>query len=176
MPLFLTRGNYTQSAIAGMMAKPEDRTQAISPILKSVGGTLHAMYNTLGEYDFLIVAEAPSERDMLSVLLVAAGTGSVFNLNTTLAWPASEAVGAFAKASDAGNPVPPGRPAIARGRERFRRWAMFAEHDLVTRQTHFACYKPASRIKSGESGCRSSRCARKPSGSSAKPWHARPLW
>jgi uncharacterized protein with GYD domain len=98
MPLFLTRGNYTQSAIAGMMAKPEDRTQAISPILKSVGGTLHAMYNTLGEYDFLIVAEAPSERDMLSVLLVAAGTGSVFNLNTTLAWPASEAVGAFAKA------------------------------------------------------------------------------
>jgi uncharacterized protein with GYD domain len=98
MPLFLTRGNYTQSAIAGMMAKPEDRAQAVGATLKSIGGKLHAMYNTLGEYDFLIVAEAPSEKDMITVLLVGAGTGSVANLNTTLAWPTSEWTDAFAKA------------------------------------------------------------------------------
>ena len=98
MSLFLTRGNYTQSAIAGMMARPEDRAQALTKILGSIGGKLHAMYNTLGEYDFLIIAEAPSEKDMISVLLVAAGTGSVANLNTTLAWPTSEGMDLFAKA------------------------------------------------------------------------------
>jgi uncharacterized protein with GYD domain len=98
MPLFISRGNYTQTAIAGMMAKPEDRSEALSSVLKKVGGKLHAMYNTLGEYDFLIIAEAPSEKDMVSVLLVGAGTGSLANLNTTLAWTTAEAKDAFAKA------------------------------------------------------------------------------
>jgi uncharacterized protein with GYD domain len=81
-----------------MMAKPEDRSEALASVLKTVGGKLHAMYNTLGEYDFLIIAEAPSEKDMLSVLLVGASTGSLANLSTTLAWTTAEAKDAFAKA------------------------------------------------------------------------------
>jgi uncharacterized protein with GYD domain len=98
MPLFITRGNYTQSAVAGMMAKPEDRSEALASLLKTAGGRLHAMYNTLGEYDFLIVAEAPSEKEMVAVLLVGAGSGSLANLNTTLAWTGAEGREAFARA------------------------------------------------------------------------------
>lgn len=63
---------------------------------------------TLGEYDFLIVADAPSEKDMFSVLLVGAGTGSVANLNTSLAWTTAEAMDAFSKAQAL---VTPYRPA-----------------------------------------------------------------
>jgi len=111
MPLYITRGNYTRDAIAGMMAKPEDRAEALSKIFASVGGKLHAMYNTFGEYDFLIIAEAPSEKEAIAVLLVGAGTGSVTNLNTTVAWTSSEMKDAFAKAgSIAAQFRPAGRP------------------------------------------------------------------
>ncbi len=99
MPLYITRGNYTREAVAGMMGKPEDRAEALAQILASVGGKLHAMYYTLGEYDFLIIAEAPSEQELVAVLLVGAASGSVTNLNTTVAWTTAEAKSAFAKAN-----------------------------------------------------------------------------
>ena len=98
MPLFITRGNYTRDAINGMIAKPEDRTEAVGQLLASVGGKLHGLYMTFGEYDFLLIGEAPSEQEVLAALLVAAGSGGVTNLNTTLAVRTSDMKGAFTKA------------------------------------------------------------------------------
>jgi uncharacterized protein with GYD domain len=98
MPLFISRGNYTREAIAGMTAKPEDRTEAVSKLLAAVGGKLHGLYMTFGEYDFLLIGEAPSERDVLAALIAAAGGGGVTNLNTTLAVNAADMKNAFAKA------------------------------------------------------------------------------
>jgi uncharacterized protein with GYD domain len=99
MPLFISRGNYTRDAMTGMMAKPEDRTEAVSKLFASVGGKLHGHYMTLGEYDFLVIGEAPSEQEMLAALIVAAGSGGVTNVSTTLAFTAAEARNAFAKAN-----------------------------------------------------------------------------
>jgi uncharacterized protein with GYD domain len=99
MPLFITRGNYTREAIAGMTAKPEDRTEAVGKLISTVGGKLHGLYMTFGEYDFLLIGEAPSEKDILAALIVAAGSGGVTNVNTTLAVTSADAKAAFAKAS-----------------------------------------------------------------------------
>src|SRR5262249_56782612 len=75
MPIFITRGNYTRDAISGMIAKPEDRTEAVSKLLAAVGGKLHGLYMTFGEYDFLLIGEAPNEQDVLAALIAAAGAG-----------------------------------------------------------------------------------------------------
>jgi uncharacterized protein with GYD domain len=99
MPLFITRGNYTREAMVGMTARPEDRTEAVAKLLASVGGKLHGYYITFGEYDFLLIGEAPNEKDLLAALIVAAGSGGVTNVNTTLAVTAADAKGAFAKAN-----------------------------------------------------------------------------
>ena len=99
MPLYITRGNYTREALAGMTAKPEDRSEAVSKLFTAVGGKLHGYYMTFGEYDFLIIGEAPSEKDVLAALVVAAGSGGVTNLNTTLAVTTADAKAAFAKAN-----------------------------------------------------------------------------
>lgn len=98
MPIFVSRGNYTREAIAGMIAKPEDRTEAVSKLLAAVGGKLHGLYMTFGEYDFLLIGEAPNEQDVLAALIAAAGTGGVTNLNTTLAVNAADMKNAFTKA------------------------------------------------------------------------------
>lgn len=100
MPIFITQGRFTREAIKGMIVRPEDRADAVSRLLTKAGGRLISYYVTFGEYDFLTVAEAPSETQMAAVLLAAASGGGVTDLRTTLAMTSIEAKGAFAAASD----------------------------------------------------------------------------
>jgi uncharacterized protein with GYD domain len=100
MPTFITQGRYTREALKGMVVKPEDRADAVSRLMAKVGGRLISYYVTFGEYDFLIVAEAPGETQMAAALLAAGSGGGVTDLKTTLAMTSLEAKGAFAAASD----------------------------------------------------------------------------
>ncbi len=100
MPIFVTQGRYTREAVKGMIARPEDRADAVSRLLTKAGGRLVSFYLTFGEFDFLLIAEAPSETQMAAVVLAAAGGGGVTDLRTTLAMTSIEAKGAFAAAAD----------------------------------------------------------------------------
>ena len=100
MPIYITQGRYTRDAIKGMIVKPEDRADAVSRLLSKAGGRLIGYYLTFGEYDFLTIAEAPSETQMAAVLLAAGSRGGVTDLRTTVAMNSVEAKGAFAAASD----------------------------------------------------------------------------
>jgi uncharacterized protein with GYD domain len=100
MPIYITQGRYTRDAIKGMVARPEDRADAVSRLMARAGGRLIAYYFTFGEYDFLTIAEMPSETQMAAALLAAASHPGVTDLRTTLAMTGAEAKGAFAAASD----------------------------------------------------------------------------
>jgi len=97
MPLFITQGRFTQAALKGMMAKPEDRSEAVSQLFAKSGGKLLAYYMTFGEYDFLIVSEGPFEGATVAAI-VGAASGGVTDLKTNLAMTAGEMKNAFAKA------------------------------------------------------------------------------
>jgi len=100
MPIYISQGRYTRDAIKGMIIKPEDRADAVGRLFAKAGGKLIAYYVTFGEYDFMVIGEAPSETQMAAVLLAAASSGGVTDLKTTLAMSSVEAKGAFAAASD----------------------------------------------------------------------------
>jgi uncharacterized protein with GYD domain len=100
MPIYITQGRYTREAIKGMIVKPEDRADAVARLLSKAGGRLIGYYLTFGEYDFLAIAEAPSETQMAAILLAAASGGGVTGLRTTVAMTSVEAKGVFAAASD----------------------------------------------------------------------------
>jgi len=100
MPTFITQGRYTREAVKGMIVKPEDRADAVSRLMSKAGGRLIGYYFTFGEYDFLCIAEMPSETQMAAALLAAASGGGVTGLRTTLAMTSVEAKGALAAASD----------------------------------------------------------------------------
>ena len=100
MPTFITQGRFTREAIKGMVVSPESRADAVARLLSKAGGRLIGYYLTFGEYDFLVIAEAPGETQMAAVLLAAASGGGVTNLKTTLAMTSIEAKGAFAAAGD----------------------------------------------------------------------------
>jgi uncharacterized protein with GYD domain len=99
MPIFISQGRYSHSAIKGMIAKPEDRSKAASRLIKEAGGRLLSYYLTFGEYDFLLVAEAPDESAMASAVLAAASGGGVTDLRTTLAMTPADAMKAFEAAA-----------------------------------------------------------------------------
>jgi uncharacterized protein with GYD domain len=100
MAIYITQGRYTREAIKGMIARPEDRADAVSRLLNKAGGRLIGYYLTFGEYDFLTIAEAPGETQMAAALVAAAGGGGITDLRTTLAMSSVEARGVFAAAGD----------------------------------------------------------------------------
>ena len=100
MAIYITQGRYTREAIKGMIVKPEDRADAVSRLLAKSGCRLISLYFTFGEYDFVLITEAPSETQIAAALLAAASGGGVTGLRTTLAMTTIEAKGAFAAAGD----------------------------------------------------------------------------
>ena len=100
MPIYITQGRYTRDAIKGMIVKPEDRADAVGRLLAKVGGKLIGYYVTFGEYDFMCIAEAPSDTQAAAALLAAGSSGGLSDLKTTVAMTSIEAKGAFAAAAD----------------------------------------------------------------------------
>jgi uncharacterized protein with GYD domain len=98
MPVFITQGRYTQNAVKGMLEKPEDRTETVAQLFSKAGGKMIAYYMTFGEYDFLVVSEGPSLDGAAAASIVAAASGGVSHLKTTVAMTSAEMKGAFAKA------------------------------------------------------------------------------
>ena len=55
VPIYISRGRFTSDAIKGMLAKPEDREEAVAKLFKSVGGRLIGWYLTFGHHDWMSV-------------------------------------------------------------------------------------------------------------------------
>ncbi len=136
MPIYITQGRYTRDAIKGMIVKPEDRADAVARLLSKAGGRLIGYYLTFGEYDFLMIAEAPSETQMAAALLAAASSGGVTDLRTTVAMTSVEAKGVFAAASDL-----VGASARRAGSE--RPWARIR---VYPKMRHFNCTSRQGRL------------------------------
>lgn len=100
MAIYITQGRYTDSAMKGMVAKPEDRAPAVAALIKATGGKMLDYYVTLGEYDFLLVSESDANTaDFIAGLMVAGASGGVTNLKTIQAFTTGEAKSAMEKAN-----------------------------------------------------------------------------
>jgi len=101
MPIYISRGKFTADAVKGMLAKPENREDAVANLFKSVGGKLIGWYLTFGHHDFLVIGEFPDEKVAASAVLAAAAGGSLSDIETTVAMTAKEAAATFEAAGKA---------------------------------------------------------------------------
>ena len=67
-----------------MVAKPENREDAVAKLFKSVGGKLIGWYLTFGHHDWLAIGEFPDDKAAASAILAAAAGGSLTDIETTL--------------------------------------------------------------------------------------------
>ena len=101
MPIYILRGRFTPDAVKGMLAKPENREDAVAKLFKSTGGKLIGWYLTMGRHDWLAIGEFPNEKAAASAILAAAAGGSLSDIETTVAMTAKEAHATFEAASKA---------------------------------------------------------------------------
>jgi uncharacterized protein with GYD domain len=95
MPIYISRGKFTTDSVKGMLAKPENREEAVANLFKSVGGKLIGWYLTFGRHDWLVIGEFPDERTAASAVLAAAAGGSLSDIETTVAMSAKDAAATF---------------------------------------------------------------------------------
>jgi uncharacterized protein with GYD domain len=95
MLIFVSLGRYSENAVKGMLAKPEDRTAAVTKLLKQAGGKLLGFYMLFGEYDWMLVYEVPSGKEAGGIMLAVTGAGAVTDTKTMLAMTGAEAKAAF---------------------------------------------------------------------------------
>ena len=90
MPRFIVTGNYTASAMKGMIEKPSDREAAARAVIEAAGGTLETFYLTTGDNDFSIKVTIDDAADLIAGLMATGASGAVSNLRTIRAFTSDE--------------------------------------------------------------------------------------
>ena len=115
MPIYISRGRFTSDAVKGMVAKPENREEAVAKLFESVGGKLIGWYLTFGRHDWLVIGEFPDDKACASAILAAAAGGSLSDIETTSAIMVKDAHATFVSAGKAAKDLPERRARIGPG-------------------------------------------------------------
>jgi uncharacterized protein with GYD domain len=83
MPLYMTQFAYTKDAWATLTHTPEDRSLPVRQLLEAGGGRLISWYLSFGEYDGLLIYEAPDEATAGALVLAAAREAHLSVTKTT---------------------------------------------------------------------------------------------
>ena len=60
MPLYMSQVGYTSEAVAALTRNPEERADVFERLLEGMGGRLLSFYYSFGEYDVVVIYEAPT--------------------------------------------------------------------------------------------------------------------
>jgi uncharacterized protein with GYD domain len=83
MALYMYQASYTAKSMATQLKEPEDPVEAIRSALEEVGAELVVAGFPFGEYDVLVVYEAPDDVTAASVAMAVAAAGEVKSAKTT---------------------------------------------------------------------------------------------
>ena len=77
MALYMYQASYTAKSMAAQLKEPQDPMEAIKPTLEELGAKVLVAGFPFGEYDVLIVYEAPDDMTAASVAMAVAAAGEV---------------------------------------------------------------------------------------------------
>ena len=83
MALYMYQASYTAKSMATQLTEPQDPVEAIKPALEEVGAKLVVAGFPFGEYDVMLVYEAPDDMTAASVAMAVAAAGEVRSGKTT---------------------------------------------------------------------------------------------
>ena len=98
MAYYLVQARYTSSAWEAMLKNPQDRGEAIRPIVEKLGGKIHGFWYALGDYDALAIVQMPDNASAAAFSLSAAASGGVSSFKTTALMTTEEGMQAMRKA------------------------------------------------------------------------------
>ncbi|GCE17812.1 GYD domain-containing protein [Dictyobacter kobayashii] len=88
MPTYISLMNLSEQGVNEAKNAPE-RLQAFEAALSEVGGKLLGFYLVMGQYDYIVVTEAPDDQTAAHVILKTLSHGSL-RIQTMRAFPREE--------------------------------------------------------------------------------------
>jgi uncharacterized protein with GYD domain len=76
MPVYVMFGNLKHAAFQEL-GGIEARDRKAFSLIESLGGKLHALYYTLGRYDFVVIFEMPTKEALVKFLAIIGKFGTV---------------------------------------------------------------------------------------------------
>jgi uncharacterized protein with GYD domain len=98
MAYYMTQFSYTPSAWEALAKDPEDRSEAVRSLLEEFDARLECFFYSFGEYDGVLIMEAPDKETVMAALVTAIAPGHV-KTNTTELFTVQEAMEAMRRAS-----------------------------------------------------------------------------
>jgi len=99
MSLYMYQFKYTPAAWAAFAKKPVDRGALVNELLRELGGKLISIYYTFGEWDGLVIYEAPNEITAMAAIVTIVAPGHIEATKTTVLFTVEDAIKAMNMAS-----------------------------------------------------------------------------
>jgi len=142
MALYMYQASYSARSMAAQLKEPQDPVEAIRPTLEDLGAKMVVAGFPFGEYDVLVVYEAPDDMTAASVAMAVAAEGEVKSAKTTRLLSGQEWLESLRKrrtvnTGKARQPHDPQRqlPELLSG----ARWQRFCDHEpMPSRRVEWA--------------------------------------
>ena len=108
MPKFMVQASYTSPAWNKLVQRPENRMEALRPVVEKLGGEIIAWYYAFGDYDVVVLFDVPSNVNAAAFSMAIAGSGAVRDFKTTILMTPDEGFDALLLAQGAGYRPPGG--------------------------------------------------------------------
>lgn len=76
MAIYVMLGNLKHAAFENL-GSIEERDKKAAKIIESLGGKLHSLYYTIGQYDFVAILDLPSKEALVKFLAIVGKFGTV---------------------------------------------------------------------------------------------------
>jgi uncharacterized protein with GYD domain len=83
MPTYMVQAAYTSTAWGKLIQRPENRMEAMRPVIEKLGGVLHGWYYCWGDYDVVMLFDVPDNVNAAAVSMAVAAGGAVKEIKTT---------------------------------------------------------------------------------------------
>jgi uncharacterized protein with GYD domain len=97
---------YTSQAWAALAKKPEDRSEPVSALAQKFGGRLIDLYYHFGDYDGVVILEAPDDSTALAWVIAVHAPGHLKTTKTTRLFTVAETMESMRKAGTVAYPGP----------------------------------------------------------------------
>lgn len=101
MARYLIQASYTPEAWAGMIRNPQNRREAVAPLIEALGGRLVSLDFAFGEYDIVVILEVPDNIGATAGAMAVTASGAFKAYKTTPLISAEEAMQAASRAGEA---------------------------------------------------------------------------
>lgn len=108
MAYFLLQLSYTPEGWATQLQDPQNRVEAVRPVIEGLGGSVESGFVAFGEYDAVLLAQFPDNQRAAAFSMAVSSSGAIKAFKTTPLLTIDESLEAMRTAAGAGYQPPGG--------------------------------------------------------------------